>query len=139
MPQNESSRFMSENAKPRIASGTKFRSEHGFTAIKFDIDPLPSRRDLHNGCISARDHAHTGLYGAQRDRLIAIVGFCRHLVLSLRKRNRVSTISGRILLFKQGLVKMYGLAYRRRDAPSDQPDQAPVKEVQGNQNQEGEN
>ncbi len=25
---------MSENAKPRIASGTKFRSEHGFTAIK---------------------------------------------------------------------------------------------------------
>lgn len=30
----------------------------GFTAIKFDIDPLPSRRDAHNGCISNDDIAH---------------------------------------------------------------------------------
>jgi L-alanine-DL-glutamate epimerase-like enolase superfamily enzyme len=30
----------------------------GFTAIKFDIDPLPSRRDRYNRCISNDDIAH---------------------------------------------------------------------------------
>lgn len=30
----------------------------GFTAIKFDIDPLPSRRDPYNRCISNDDIAH---------------------------------------------------------------------------------
>ena len=30
----------------------------GFTAIKFDIDPLPSRRDRYNRCISNNDIAH---------------------------------------------------------------------------------
>ena len=30
----------------------------GFTAVKFDIDPLPSRRDRYNRCISNDDIAH---------------------------------------------------------------------------------
>ena len=36
----------------------KAAEARGFTAIKFDIDPLPSRRDLHNGCISIDDQNH---------------------------------------------------------------------------------
>lgn len=31
---------------------------HGFTALKFDIDPLPSRRDIYNRSISNDDIAH---------------------------------------------------------------------------------
>ena len=47
-----------EETPEAYAAKAKEAEAHGFTAIKFDIDPLPSRRDLHNGCISARDHAH---------------------------------------------------------------------------------
>jgi L-alanine-DL-glutamate epimerase-like enolase superfamily enzyme len=42
------------------AYATKAREveARGFTAIKFDIDPLPSRRDRYNRCISNDDIAH---------------------------------------------------------------------------------
>ena len=40
------------------AAKAKEVEARGFTAIKFDIDPLPSRRDAYNRCISNDDIAH---------------------------------------------------------------------------------
>ena len=43
--------------KPTPAKAREVEAR-GFTAIKFDIDPLPSRRDRYNRCISNDDIAH---------------------------------------------------------------------------------
>lgn len=40
------------------AAKAKEVEARGFTALKFDIDPLPSRRDAYNRCISNNDIAH---------------------------------------------------------------------------------
>jgi L-alanine-DL-glutamate epimerase-like enolase superfamily enzyme len=48
-----------ETETPEAYAGKAREVEaRGFTAIKFDIDPLPSRRDRYNRCISNDDIAH---------------------------------------------------------------------------------
>ena len=48
-----------ETEKPEAyAAKAREVEARGFTAIKFDIDPLPSRRDRYNRCISNDDIAH---------------------------------------------------------------------------------
>ena len=48
-----------ETETPEAYAATAREVEaRGFTAIKFDIDPLPSRRDRYNRCISNDDIAH---------------------------------------------------------------------------------
>ena len=48
-----------ETEKPEAyAAKAREVEARGFTAIKFDIDPLPSRRDRYNRCISNADIAH---------------------------------------------------------------------------------